>query len=51
MTPPWAPGRTGLPIAPRATNLSGYLISQRNGVEVLVDPTPFDPFQALGLAG
>jgi ABC-type branched-subunit amino acid transport system substrate-binding protein len=49
LTPPWTPGRTGLPTAPRLTNLFGYLVSQRNGVEVLVDPTPFDPLQALGL--
>jgi hypothetical protein len=51
LTPPWAPGGTGLPAAPRATNLFGYLVTQRNGVEVLVDPAPLDPFQALGLGG
>ncbi len=51
LTPPWSPGRTGLPAFPRMTNLSGYLVSQRQGVEVLTDPTPFSPLQALRFAG
>jgi ABC-type branched-subunit amino acid transport system substrate-binding protein len=51
LTPPWAPGRTGLPAMPRVTNLYGYLSSQRNGVEVLTDPTPFNPLLVLRLAG
>jgi ABC-type branched-subunit amino acid transport system substrate-binding protein len=49
LTPPWSPGRTGLPNFPRVTNPYGYEGSQRNGVEVLVDPTPFNPMQVLGL--
>jgi len=51
LTPPWAPGRTGLPTMPRVTQLYGYLVTQRNGVDVLVDPTPFNPFLAIGLGG
>lgn len=51
LTPPWAPGRTGLPQMPRITNVFGYLSSQRNGVEVLTDPTPFNPLQVLRLGG
>jgi branched-chain amino acid transport system substrate-binding protein len=51
LTPPWSPGRTGLPTFPRVTNLYGYLTTQRDGVEVLADPTPFNPFQGLRLFG
>jgi branched-chain amino acid transport system substrate-binding protein len=51
LTPPWSPGRAGLPNFPRVTNLYGYLSSQHNGVEVLTDPTPFNPFEFLRLAG
>lgn len=51
LTPPWSPGRPGLPTFPRVTNLYGYLSSQRNGVEVLVDPAPFNPLQSLRLFG
>ena len=29
----------------------GYFITQRNGVEVLDDPTPVNPYEALGMAG
>lgn len=49
LTPPWAPARTGPPMMPRVTNVYGYLSSQRNGVEVLSDPTPFNPLQVLRL--
>jgi ABC-type branched-subunit amino acid transport system substrate-binding protein len=42
LTPPWTPGRTGPPLFPRITNGVGYFTTQRNGVEVLDDPTPFD---------
>jgi len=48
LTPPWTPGRPGLPTMPRVTQLFGYLVTQRNGVDVLVDPTPFNPFVGLG---
>ena len=51
LTPPWAPGRTGLPAMPRVTNLYGYLSSQKNGVEVLTDPNPLNPLQVLRLGG
>jgi ABC-type branched-subunit amino acid transport system substrate-binding protein len=51
LTPPWSPGRTGLPMLPRVTNLFGYLSTQRNGVEVLADPTPLNPFLTLRLGG
>jgi len=51
LTPPWTPGRTGPPSMPRVTNGFGYLSSQRNGVEVLTDPVPFNPLQALRLGG
>jgi ABC-type branched-subunit amino acid transport system substrate-binding protein len=51
LTPPWAPGRTGLPAMPRVTNLYGYLSSQKNGVEVLTDPAPLNPLQVLRLGG
>jgi ABC-type branched-subunit amino acid transport system substrate-binding protein len=51
LTPAWAAGRTGLPTMPRVTQLYGYLITQRNGVEALADPTPFNPFLVLGLGG
>jgi ABC-type branched-subunit amino acid transport system substrate-binding protein len=51
LTPPWAPGRTGLPMLPRVTNLFGYLVTQRNGVEVLADPAPVNPFQLVRLGG
>jgi ABC-type branched-subunit amino acid transport system substrate-binding protein len=47
LTPPWAPGRTGLPSMPRVTNVFGYLSTQKNGVEVLSDPTPFNPLQVM----
>jgi ABC-type branched-subunit amino acid transport system substrate-binding protein len=49
LTPPWTPGRTGPALFPRVTNPTGYFISQRNGVEVLAEPTLFNPFQAMGL--
>ena len=49
LTPPWSPGQTGLPNLPRVTNLYGYLSTQRNGVEVLADPTPINPFLLLRL--
>jgi len=51
LTAPWAPGGTGLPTMPRVTNVSGFLSSQQNGVEVLTDPTPFNPLQVLRLGG
>jgi branched-chain amino acid transport system substrate-binding protein len=51
LTPPWSPGRTGLASQPRVTNLYGYLTTQRNGVEVLADPAPLNPFTVLKLAG
>jgi branched-chain amino acid transport system substrate-binding protein len=51
LTPPWAPGRTGPPTMPRVTNAFGYLSSQRDGVEVLTDPTPLNPLLALRLGG
>jgi ABC-type branched-subunit amino acid transport system substrate-binding protein len=49
LTPPWTPGKTGPAGYPRVTNPAGYFITQRKGVEVLVDPTPFDTFKAVGL--
>jgi ABC-type branched-subunit amino acid transport system substrate-binding protein len=49
LTQPWSPGRTGLPAFPRVTNLAGYLSTERNGVEVLADPTPVNPFMFLRL--
>jgi hypothetical protein len=51
LTPPWTPGKTGPALFPRATNPAGYFISQRNGVETLLDPAVFNPFQALGMSG
>jgi len=51
LTPPWSPGATGPPTMPRVTQLYGYLVTQRNGVDLLADPTPFNPFLALGLGG
>jgi ABC-type branched-subunit amino acid transport system substrate-binding protein len=51
LTPPWSPGRSGPPTMPRVTNPFGYLSSQRNGVEVLTDPTPLNPLQFLRLGG
>jgi ABC-type branched-subunit amino acid transport system substrate-binding protein len=51
LTPPWTPGRTGPAAFPRVTNLFGYLVTQRDGVEILADPVAIDPFQALGLGG
>jgi ABC-type branched-subunit amino acid transport system substrate-binding protein len=50
LTPPWTPGRRGPPAFPRITNGYGYFITQSHGVDVLVDPTPFDTFQLLGVA-
>jgi ABC-type branched-subunit amino acid transport system substrate-binding protein len=47
LTPPWSPGKTGPPMSPRTTNPFGYFITQRSGEEVLVDPTPVNPYQAL----
>jgi ABC-type branched-subunit amino acid transport system substrate-binding protein len=49
LTPPWTPGKTGPMAFPRVTNSAGYFITQRNGVEVLADPTPFDAFKAVGM--
>jgi hypothetical protein len=49
LTPPWTPGRNGPPPFTRVTNRFGYFITQRGGQEVLDDPTPFNPYQALGL--
>jgi ABC-type branched-subunit amino acid transport system substrate-binding protein len=51
LTAPWTPGKTGPEAFPRVTNAAGYFITQRKGVEVLVDPTPFDTFKAVGLTG
>ncbi len=51
LTPPWTPGKTGSPPFLRVTNPWGYFITQRNGVEVLVDPTPVNPYEALGTGG
>jgi hypothetical protein len=51
MTPPWTPGRTGPAAFPRVTNLYGYLVTQRDGIEILADPAAIDPFQVLGLGG
>lgn len=51
LTPPWTPGLTGPSLLPRMTNLSGYLVTQRDGVDVLVDPTPLNPFEVLHLSG
>jgi ABC-type branched-subunit amino acid transport system substrate-binding protein len=47
LTPPWSPSHAAgvLPALPRVANLFGYLITQRNGVEVLADPNPINPFQ------
>jgi ABC-type branched-subunit amino acid transport system substrate-binding protein len=49
LTPPWTPGKNGPPPFTRVTNRFGYFITQRGGQEVLDDPTPFNPYQALGL--
>jgi ABC-type branched-subunit amino acid transport system substrate-binding protein len=51
LTPPWTPGRTGPAAFPRVTNLFGYLVTQRDGIEILSDPAAIDPFQVLGLGG
>ena len=51
LTPPWTPGRTGPAAFPRVTNLFGYLVTQRDGIEILTDPAAIDPFQVLGLGG
>jgi ABC-type branched-subunit amino acid transport system substrate-binding protein len=51
LTPPWTPGRTGSQAFPRVTNPTGYFITQRNGQEVLADPTAVNPYEALGMAG
>lgn len=49
LTAPWRPGSNGPPSMPRITNGAGYFIAQKNGVDVLVDPKPFDVFKALGM--
>jgi ABC-type branched-subunit amino acid transport system substrate-binding protein len=51
MTPPWTPGQTGPPPFTRVTNLSGYLLTRREGQSVLVEPEPFNPFALLRAAG
>jgi branched-chain amino acid transport system substrate-binding protein len=48
LTPTWTPGHTGPKPFPRVTNPFGYLITQRNGVDVLADTQPFNTALALG---
>ncbi len=50
MTPPWSPRKPGPSAFPKFTNLFGYLVTQRSGIEVLVDPAPLNPLQVLGLS-
>jgi len=47
LTPPWTPGATGQAPFTRVTNLSGYLLTRKDGESVLVDPAPFNPFALL----
>ncbi|MBO0687321.1 MAG: ABC transporter substrate-binding protein, partial [Candidatus Dormibacteraeota bacterium] len=49
LTPPWTPGRTGPPAFPRVTNPFGYLTTQQDGVQTLVNPQPINI--SAGLAG
>jgi ABC-type branched-subunit amino acid transport system substrate-binding protein len=49
LTPPWRPNANGPRTAPRVSNPYGYLTTQRNGIEVLEDPSAVNPYQALGL--
>jgi ABC-type branched-subunit amino acid transport system substrate-binding protein len=49
LTPPWTPSKPGPSAFPRFTNLNGYLVTQRNGVEVLADQAPLNPLQTLGM--
>jgi branched-chain amino acid transport system substrate-binding protein len=51
LTAPWTPRKAGPSQTPRLTNLNGYLVTQRGGVETLADPTPLNPLQTLGVSG
>jgi ABC-type branched-subunit amino acid transport system substrate-binding protein len=49
MTPPWSPRKSGPSSAnPKLTNMFGYLVTQRGGIEVLSEPAPLNPLQVLG---
>jgi ABC-type branched-subunit amino acid transport system substrate-binding protein len=51
LTTPWTPGKNGPPPFVRNTNQSGYFVTQRNGEEVLEDPNPTNPLQAVRVSG